>query len=76
MDLVKVNELFETFFVITEPAPTIELFPIVNGATNDELEPIKTLFPILVSVKLNNYFDYFDPMALWIISYNVVISKK
>ena len=42
------NEFFLTFLVITEPAPTIEFFSNLTGATRAELEPIKTLSDILV----------------------------
>ena len=46
--------IFLTFFVITDPAPTILFLFIVTGATNEEFEPIKTLSAILV-------FDFFIP---------------
>ena len=39
---------FRTFFVMTEPAPTTLSSSIVKGATNEEFDPIKTLFFILV----------------------------
>jgi len=39
---------FLTFFVITDPAPIKLPSSSVTGATNDELEPIKTLSFILV----------------------------
>ena len=45
---------FFTFFVITDPAPTILFLLIVTGATKEEFEPIKTLSAILV-------FDFFIP---------------
>jgi hypothetical protein len=37
-----------TSFVITDPAATYAFEPIVTGATNDELVPIKLLSPIFV----------------------------
>ena len=37
-----------TSFVITEPAPTYAPLPILTGATNDELVPIKLLSPTVV----------------------------
>ena len=46
--LVSANDFFLTFFVITDPAPTILFLPILTGATNEELEPIKTLSYIFV----------------------------
>ena len=48
-DLVRANDFLGTFFVITEPAPTILSFSIVIGATNEELDPINTLSLIFVS---------------------------
>jgi hypothetical protein len=36
------------FLVITLPAPIVEFFPMVIGATKDEFEPTKTLFFITV----------------------------
>ena len=42
------KEFFLTFLVITEPAPTIEFFSILTGATKDVFEPIKTLSEIFV----------------------------
>ena len=53
-DLVSANDFLDTFFVITEPAPTILSFSIVTGATNEEFDPIKTLSEILV-------LDFFIP---------------
>ena len=47
-DLVKAKDFLDTFFVITEPAPTILSFSIVTGATNEELDPINTLSLIFV----------------------------
>jgi hypothetical protein len=48
MGLVNAKLSCLTFFVITDPAPTILFLFIVIGATNDELDPIKTLSLILV----------------------------
>ena len=42
------NEFFLTFLVITDPAPIVEFFSNLTGATKDELEPTKTLSDILV----------------------------
>ena len=42
------NVLDGTFFVITLPAPIVELEPIVKGATIEVLEPTKTLSFIIV----------------------------
>ena len=47
-DLVSAKDFLDTFFVITEPAPTILSFSIVIGATNEELDPINTLSLIFV----------------------------
>ena len=46
--LVIAREPFFTFLVITEPAPIVEFFSNLIGATNAELEPTKTLSDILV----------------------------
>ena len=46
--LVRAKDFFFTLLVITEPAPIILFSSIVIGATNAELEPIKTLSDILV----------------------------
>ena len=48
------NDFFLTFFVITDPAPTTLFLSILTGATNEELEPIKTLSAIFV-------FDFLIP---------------
>ena len=47
-DLVSANDFLDTFFVITEPAPTILSFSIETGATNEEFDPINTLSFIFV----------------------------
>ena len=47
-DLVSANDFLVTFFVITEPAPTILSLSIVTGATNEEFDPINTLSFIFV----------------------------
>ena len=39
--------MFLTFRVITDPAPTTVFFPILSGATRDELDPIKTFSEII-----------------------------
>ena len=52
--LVSANDFFLTFLVITDPAPTTLFFPILTGATSEELEPIKTLSAIFV-------FDFLIP---------------
>ena len=44
----KAKDFLFTFFVITEPAPTTLFSLIVIGATNEEFEPTKTLFFIIV----------------------------
>ena len=48
------RDFFLTFLVITDPAPTILSLSILTGATNYELDPIKTLSPIFV-------LDFFIP---------------
>ena len=48
MVLVKANDFLLTFFVITDPAPTILFSLIIIGATNEEFDPIKTLSLIFV----------------------------
>ena len=47
-DLVNAKDFFLTFLVITEPAPIILSCSIVNGATKDEFDTIKTLSLIFV----------------------------
>ena len=42
------SEPFGIFFVITLPAPTLELASKITGAINEEFEPMKTLSLIIV----------------------------
>ena len=53
--LVKAKDFFLTFFVITEPAPTILSRSIVKGATKDEFDPINTLSFIFVLLFLHHH---------------------
>ena len=48
------RDFFLTFFVITDPAPTILFLSMLIGATKEVLDPINTLSDILV-------FDFLIP---------------
>ena len=47
-DLVKARDLFLTFLVKVDPAPTTAFFPILIGATSEVFDPINAPSEILV----------------------------
>ena len=48
------------FFVTIEPAPIIELSPIVTSGSKIELQPIKQFFPIFIFPKVTKVFLSFS----------------